>query len=287
MRSFPYRGQLSRIASRLPARHQCFDQIIAICFVHLIHTQCRVTNDQFTDQVKADGGALIGRHADSIVGLGFQGISVFSGRRKTPAVNSGNDPGATTKPIDHKLRGESPVIEETKTDGMCMATKASGQEHNAFLLGQGHGQKTASGGLGKVDTEVDKKEDRQEDQEKMEEKVNDEIKEEEEEVGFGLVVLSASMDGVIRAWEMLGKSEKYRMRHRSGVEVTSMLVLPGGAVLVTGEILVLLRKHLFISVISCASSKVQLSHSPESVFAAYQSRNIQHWLHTRVFLDTL
>lgn len=53
--------------------------------------------------------------------------------------------------------------------------------------------------------------------------------------GFESSVLSASMDGVIRAWETLGKSEKYRMRHPEGVEVTSMLVLPGGSVLVTGE----------------------------------------------------
>lgn len=61
-------------------------------------------------------------------------------------------------------------------------------------------------------------------------------KKNEEEAGFGLVVLSASLDGTIRAWETLGNSEKYRMRHPIGEEVTSMLVLPGESILATGEI---------------------------------------------------
>ena len=57
----------------------------------------------------------------------------------------------------------------------------------------------------------------------------------EEETGlFGLVLLSASMDGSIRAWETLGKSEKYCMRHPASEEATTMVVLPGGSVLATG-----------------------------------------------------
>lgn len=72
----------------------------------------------------------------------------------------------------------------------------------------------------------------------------------EDEASFGLVVLSASVDGTISAWEMLGKSEKYRMRHPAGVEVTSMLVLPGGSVLVSGEFKVIVRRHPFDNNIS-------------------------------------
>lgn len=55
------------------------------------------------------------------------------------------------------------------------------------------------------------------------------------EVGSGLMVLSVSVDGAVRIWETLGKSEQYRMQHPSGVEVTSILVLPGGFILATGE----------------------------------------------------
>lgn len=51
----------------------------------------------------------------------------------------------------------------------------------------------------------------------------------------GLVVLSACVDGTIRAWEALGMSEKYCMQHAPGEEVMSMLVLPGSSVVATGS----------------------------------------------------
>lgn len=81
-----------------------------------------------------------------------------------------------------------------------------------------------------TDTETSEEDTKEEEEEEQEEGDG-----KDEEAGFGLVVLSASMNGVIRAWETLGKSEKYCMRHSGGVEVTSMLVLPGGSVLVTGK----------------------------------------------------
>ncbi|CAM9120840.1 unnamed protein product, partial [Scytosiphon promiscuus] len=150
--------------------------------------------------VKTDGGALIGHHDDSIIGLGFQEMSAFAGRRNTPAVDSSPGPGVMTTTMERNLGSQKPANGVTKNDGMCVATLISHEKDNAAVLCQKHDQKSAG----------------------------------EQEVGFGLVALSASMDGMIRAWEMLGKSEKYRMKHAAGVEVTSMLVLPSGTVLVTG-----------------------------------------------------
>lgn len=192
--------------------------------------------------MKADGGTLVGRHDDSIVGLGFQGVPAFTVRRKTPEVDSGDDPGVRTTTKEHELVSEKPAIDDTDTEGMCLATMSSQHQGNALISDPGHGKTSACGGREKEASEVDRKEGQEEDRERGEEDKGEEnVTEKEEEVGFGLVVLSASMDGVIRAWEMLGKSEKYRMRHTAGVEVTSMLVLPGGSVVVTGQKLVQLQ----------------------------------------------
>lgn len=56
-----------------------------------------------------------------------------------------------------------------------------------------------------------------------------------QENDIGLSVLSVSMDGKISAWETVGESEKYQMQHSQDEEVASMVVLPGGRILATGE----------------------------------------------------
>ncbi|CAM9561047.1 unnamed protein product, partial [Hapterophycus canaliculatus] len=185
--------------------------------------------------VKADSGTLIGRHDDSIIGLGFQGMSPSMGHKKKTSGDGGNDLGEAATAIEHNFGSEKPSIDETDAEAVCVAATSSRPQDNTTLSAQSHRKKSGGGGRNKDAPEVDKKNDQEED---LERKNGDDrgrkAKEKDEEVGCGLVVLSASMDGVIRAWEMLGKSEKYRMRHTAGVEVTSMLVLPGGTVLVTG-----------------------------------------------------
>lgn len=157
------------------------------------------------DQVKVDGYALLGRHNDSIVGLGFQG-KAFAGRRPSTAFDSNCI--ATTVTVtkaEYKVKNNE-LIEDAPTAGEMH--KCGDNRHAA--------QSSACGvGVDNSDSALDGCR--------------------EEEAGFGLVVLSASVDGTVRAWETLGKSEKYRMRHTAGEEVTSMLVLPGGSVLATGE----------------------------------------------------
>lgn len=189
-------------------------------------------------QVKASGSALIGRHDDSIVGLGFQQPSAFAGREvrdnnTTTLAAATTTPGATATGFDLEDKAVSPVAEEPSGSGGVRATKPGRRQgSSASRLGSRRsGRNSSSGGdaattLGSGSSS----------EPGVAEEDGEEEEEEEEEVALETVVLSASMDGIVRAWEMLGKSEKYRMRHPAGVEVTSMLVLPGGALLVTGEI---------------------------------------------------
>lgn len=166
-------------------------------------------------QVKAGGTAFIGRHDDSIVALGFQQAAAFAGRETCHAGPAGKTLGVTT--AEFKLEDKALAAEEASGSGVTPAT-GPGRQGDANRLGGQNGRRSSAGVAGGLDSEPDAaKEDG------------------EEEVVTEPVLLSASMDGVIRAWETLGKSEKYRMRHPAGVEVTSMLVLPGGSLLVTGE----------------------------------------------------
>lgn len=53
---------------------------------------------------------------------------------------------------------------------------------------------------------------------------------------FDLLLVSACVDGTVCAWATYGTAgRKYRLGHPSGDEVTSMIVLPGGFTMVTGE----------------------------------------------------
>lgn len=165
-------------------------------------------------QVKAGGSTLIGRHDDSIVGLGFQEAAAFTFGRDTYNTGLAETTADITtegfKPEDKALV----AVEAASGSGGTPATKR-GRQGGTNRLGAQSGRRGAGGIERGFGSEADEAK--------------------EEEAGLESVVLSASMDGVVRAWEMLGKSEKYRMRHPAGVEVTSMLVLPGGSVLVTGK----------------------------------------------------
>lgn len=166
-------------------------------------------------QVKAGGSTVVGRHDESIVGLGFQQAASLAGRDTSSAGLAETTADITT--AGSKLDNNASVVEEARgSGGTSVATNKQG---GANRLGGERGRRRAAGGArGRLDSEP-----------------GEATEDGEGEAGFESVVLSASIDGVIRAWEILGKSEKYRMRHPAGVEVTSMLVLPGGSVLVTGE----------------------------------------------------
>lgn len=189
--------------------------------------RCARVSTNGIDQVKAGGSTLIGRHDDSIVGLGFQQAMPFAGREtgNSTGLADATTPGVATAPgfeLDDDILS---VAEEAHGSGGGTPAAKPGRRGGANRPGGRSRGRGAARGLGnEQDAE---KEDGEEEA--------GEGEGEEEEAGFESVVLSASMDGVVRAWEMLGKSEKYRMRHPAGVEVTSMLVLPGGFVLATGE----------------------------------------------------
>lgn len=158
--------------------------------------------------MKADSYALLGRHNDSIVGLGFQG-EVFTRRRPISALgDEGNEAVTESAEIENGL-GDTKTAEEAPTASLAAAMR---KQHNKRCSADSCLGSTTVDGDGKTAETGG-----------------------EEDAGLGPVVLSASMDGTVRAWETLGKSEKYRMRHPVGEEVTSMLVLPGGSVLATGE----------------------------------------------------
>lgn len=195
------------------------------------------------NQVKADSSVLIGRHDDSILGLGFQGASAYPSRRNAPSNDGGIDiagrAGSVQKLED---RSEKQYVDESKGSctgvvrTTCNELEGTGLEFDSDKRPTDQrGSHGSVGGVAEIhnsDTEASEEDTKEEEEEGEQE----EEEGKEEEAGFGLVVLSASMNGVIRAWETLGKSEKYCMQHSGGVEVTSMLVLPGGSVLVTGMI---------------------------------------------------
>lgn len=146
--------------------------------------------------------------------MDFQGAAALAGRQRCDPDLVGATVGGST--VENKLGDKKLVVEEINGVDISVAKKSRQRAEKRFSGQSGH-----SGEGGVVKNDCSDKEATEDDG--------------EEDVGFGLVVLSASVDGTISAWEMLGKSEKYRMRHPAGVEVTSMLVLPGGSVLVTGE----------------------------------------------------
>lgn len=175
---------------------------------------------------------MIGRHDDGIVGLGFQQAVPFAGRGTcdetglTETTATPDDVATTAAGI--KLDDDSALVASEEAYGSrgtpaAKPSRQGGVNRPGGRRSGGRGAAGAARGLGGEQEAA-----AEEDEEGGEEGG-------EGEAGFESVVLSASMDGVVRAWEMLGKSEKYRMRHPAGVEVTSMLVLPGGSVLVTGE----------------------------------------------------
>lgn len=165
-------------------------------------------------KVKADGSTLIGRHDDSILGLDFQGAAALAGQQNCDGYLDRTTVDVTT--AERQLDGEKLVVKQKNGGGTSVTKSSQKRVEQRFSAQDGH---SGAGGVGRDDGS---------DKEATED-------DGEDEVSFGLVVLSASMDGTISAWEMLGKSEKYRMRQPAGVEVTSMLVLTGGSVLVTGE----------------------------------------------------
>eukprot|EP00752_Nemacystus_decipiens_P009558 g8538.t1 len=200
--------------------------------------------------VKDGGSTLIGRHDDGIVGLGFQQAEAFAARETR---------NTTTSLVEAATAPPDVVTEAVAAAAVALpAAAAAGfglyREDNAVVAegargsagtppaaepgrrggasrpgGRSSGGRGAAGVARGLDSELDAANEGGEQQQEEEEE-----KGKKEKAGFESVVLSASMDGTVRAWEMLGKSEKYRMRHPNGVEVTSMLVLPGGAILVTG-----------------------------------------------------
>lgn len=159
---------------------------------------------------------MIGLHESTILGLGFQGTAI-AGLRRPPPGNTDHKTLTTsdikTKEHNSKLHHDTQVRERETADTLATAAMTLAREETPLnhddrgrIMSRGSERGTKKGSV------------------------------EEEEVGLlGLVLLSASMDGSVRAWETLGKSEKYCMRHPASEEVTTMLVLPGGSVLVTGE----------------------------------------------------
>ncbi|CAN0464501.1 unnamed protein product [Ectocarpus sp. 12 AP-2014] len=190
--------------------------------------------------VKADSSVLIGRHDESILGLGFQGAPAYPSRRNAPSNDGGIDiAGRAGNMQKHEDRSEKNHVDESKGSCTGVVRTTCNELEGTGLECDGDkrptDQRGSHGNVGRVaeihynDTEASEEDTKDEEEGEQEEKGG-----KEEEASFGLVILSASLNGVIRAWETLGKSEKYCMRHSGGAEVTSMLVLPGGSVLVTG-----------------------------------------------------
>lgn len=162
---------------------------------------------------------MVGRHDDAIVSLGFQGA--ISARRQA-AVAAAGDPTAITA-------AAAAAAFEPQTDTQSQGSRSNSTiARNGCQLGEEQsisrdsatpnvgGERLQQGGSGA--------------------ETGDDEEEGGREEGFGLVVLSSCVDGTVRAWETLGMSEKYRMRHPRGEEVSSMLVLPGGCVMATGKL---------------------------------------------------
>lgn len=148
---------------------------------------------------------MLGRHDDAILGLGFQGGTVTARRNCT---------ASTVDVTAACCELENEKMVEGAPDGSAgvMSRKHRNMRNSVISSCRAGG----AGGPGHSDSPTE-----------------DGI--EEESAGFGLVVLSACIDGSVKAWETLGMSEKYRMKHPTGDEVTSMLILPGGSILATGE----------------------------------------------------
>lgn len=179
--------------------------------------------------MKVDGYSVLGRHDDTIVGMGFEGAKSSDRRAAAaaaidPTFQAGAaaaaayDLHAATKVDQDKAVTPSP---ESNNKGSAHAEKEAHSRSTSRLGGDARHATplTPSGGGSQNDSRG-----RQEQEEEGEEEV------------FGLVVLSACVDGTVRAWETRGMSEKYRMRHPIHEEVTSMLVLPGGSVMATGKV---------------------------------------------------
>ena len=162
--------------------------------------------------MKTEGYALLGQHESTILGLGFQGTP-FAGRRPTAASTDHTLAAGDVKTVERNNKlNHGTQARETTADTLATAEMTLAREGTPSppldrerMRSRGTERATTKGGV------------------------------EEEGGALGLVLLSASMDGSVRAWETLGKSEKYCMRHPATEEVTTMLVLPGGSVLVTGE----------------------------------------------------
>lgn len=159
--------------------------------------------------MKVEGPTFLGHHQESIVGLGFQGAAVTS---RQASSRTGKDRNTTTieaTAAEYKLQNGK-LVEETLAIPEAAGIRVRGEDklsaHSSAAGSGAHG--FGGGGVAEESGEA---------------------------AGFGLLVLSASVDGTITAWETVGKSEKYKMHHPQGEEVTSMLVLPGGSVLATGE----------------------------------------------------
>lgn len=166
-------------------------------------------------QVKVDGYAVLGSHDDTIIGLGFEGINYSNGR--TAAAGS-----TSLTSIASAASSPGDTADQTTTE----TTLASAKHQRRVVVEKKHsventsrGERESRGAAGGTSSNGNDK-----DREDMD----------EQEQVFGLVVLSACIDGTVRAWETCGMSEKYRMRHPPDEEVTSMLVLPGGVVMATG-----------------------------------------------------
>lgn len=174
-------------------------------------------------QVKVDGYAVLGRHHDTIVGLGFEGINSSNGRAAAAATT---DPTSIATAIATAAYDVQAAVtaDQTTTETTPAEAKNEGRaepekKHSVDIASRGEGgSRGAAADVGDNGGNKDR-----------------EDKDGQEEV-FGLVVLSACVDGTVRAWETRGMSEKYRMRHPSEEEVTSMLVLPGGFVMATGKL---------------------------------------------------
>lgn len=211
------------------------------------------------NQVKTEGYAVLGQHESSILGLGFQGTTALAGKRLTAATTA--DPTLAARGIktpEYKPERRVAQTRETLESSSMMPSGREGgkqydlAEHNAQARQAFDTSATAAASLGREGGTAmpfspgggapsarrdDRGPMRSDDRNLIRSGGSERSKSKrvEEEIGVGLVLLSASMDGSVRAWETLGKSEKYCMRHPAAEEVTTMLVLPGGSILVTGE----------------------------------------------------
>ncbi|CAM9333629.1 unnamed protein product, partial [Discosporangium mesarthrocarpum] len=144
--------------------------------------------------VKVQGYKKLGSHADAVTGLGFQHTR----------------PPPPPKPV---------LCSEQTCPKLSVATTTPALGSTAVSSGNGSGEPAGGRGARKC--------------------AGKEAGEEGGGRGVGgmessLVVLSASLDGTVRAWEPLGTCERYHMKQPEG-EITSMEVLPEGVVLATGS----------------------------------------------------